>query len=595
MSIPSRYPPLRPVSESQPSPVAPAAAAPASPAAIPVPAAALQQAAGALEAAVANPVARPAPLYNRITQVISGAFNSVREAIASRVARPAQVAPAAPEAQAAPVAQVAPEAPSATPSATPATSQPVVNNAAAGEVAPAGDIDIALPEIAVPAVAQPEVVPDRAQLISAAKAHLVERTNLKDLWKTKVTDQPKLLGRVTGFFSYLWNKSNAITQDGTADNLKKAAALAVDALARRSFIQDESPNYVLTAHPTEVSRLDTLVEQADAALETFYSAFRERVFYLGLQSEDSYFNYATAAIQLLEDVRRSKYNNMNSYSAKTRVRDQELLTKMPTMNRSFINKIVDKEILAGYKTSLESITPNSFKAKVSSYTAFTNCLTTICLMPLTPAKIEEEIRTKIKSWHSAEAIDGLRTEYANASKDNPRVIAIISDITRGLPEEQERLNRELAEYRGSNGFNGTFDAASKAVSHAGAELNRVLTVLRERVLAEGTSASNEDLEAIVNGNTTLGQDVRNARQALAAAQAEYDRIAARFPVIAQYRPDSNELKGGRLFDVNAEIAQASINARIEANKRAQFYNELNVVVNNDNRETSSRSLHAIIG
>ncbi len=425
----------------------------------------------------------------------------------------------------------------------------------------------------------------------------LSKTAIANLWEEKVTNAPWYT-KLFGLISYAWNRSTAAAADkqfgATIENFNKASAELVQAVANRRFTPEEAaslgiPELQFGEAENQMSYAQWNLE-AKQKLKAFYDVFKERITQLNVgENSDEFGVYAAAAQKVINDLSQSKELLPNlKYPATLPIRIQTTL-------QDFNGKIFDDMVAAYAHQPIANITIDSFKQKAALIKGFFSAIDNV--------DIEAEIRKAIKAKHDTAAIDGIRAEFANPAADAAHLVTAKAAIETKLVAERSQLQAELDALRGSTGFNGTLHTAFQERQVAESEMNQAKAVYVTQRGAFGSVARADtpvsELIGLADADPRIDQAKAHLIEKARVFQEKhtaYETLTTRFNEIAQYHLGTNNLNGGKLFEINANLQPAAVEAaaRTETAKVANFYNELNLVVGKNNKAVRSQQLHRII-
>jgi hypothetical protein len=443
-----------------------------------------------------------------------------------------------------------------------------------------------------------------------AAINKLSKTAIANLWEEKVTNAP-WYAKLFGLISYAWNRSTAAAADKqfgpTIEIFNKASAELVKAVAERRFTPQEAVQLNLPALQFTDANNQTAYAQlnlnADQKLQEFYDIFKKRITQLNINENSADFGiYAGAAQKIIDDLSKSQELAAKLQNPAT------LGTKIETTKQGFNGKIFDDMTKAYADQAIGNITIDSFKQKAALIKGFFNAIDNV--------DIEAKMRQAIKAKHDTNAFDTIRAEFSNPAADAPRLVSAKAAIQTKLTAERTQLQTELDALRGNNGWNGTVNTAYQELQTAQREMDQAYNALVLSLNAFGginandrngtiqfitqfLAAGNAASTGITNvaGIQTLLQTYTTKVQAFETKRTAHAALVTRLSEIAQYQNGTTNLSGGRLFQIDANLVPNAVEAaaRAENGKVANFYNELNLIVGENNKTARSQSLHRIIG
>jgi hypothetical protein len=252
---------------------------------------------------------------------------------------------------------------------------------------------------------------------------------------------------------------------------------------------------------------------------------------------------------------------------------------------------------------LQDITFEIYKHEVSLIHVYTNT---------DPIDVEWKLRNAIKAKHS-ENFNQLIEEFHNPN--SPRRIRIKNGIEAALHYEKNFIQAEIAELRGSNGFNGHIDQAYQEMTQAREEMLQAGTSLTA-TMSLLTSSFNElsnDLSSLLGSlfsseHSSAGGGISfshfqqftnnysRARDIYEGTHEIYENLMTRFNSLVQYEPGTDHIIGGRIVEIDAALTETALLSAAEQQGRkwSSFYYELSLDVNEDNKASRYTVLHHII-
>jgi len=337
--------------------------------------------------------------------------------------------------------------------------------------------------------------------------------------------------------------------------------------------------------------------EAERAEQKFYEVFRERCVQLGIQPSNSDFAvYAYAAMNGLTQESQTKETScfkMFCYCcAEEEQNDEVTSVKMGTTILNF-SKRVFEDIVNDYANHpIEFITPESFLKQVQFIKGF--------FPENSSVEIEASLRKALLLKHEGSFIK-ISREYLDSSYDNRRVNDIAYHLVDMFRSEKMVIEAELAALRGPTGWNGTINAAQEKMNQAEIELKEA-EVKFHNVYNNYFSAVSTNPEEMLAALNNLPvpcalQEVidlfKEKHAKFEGALFECNVLKARLNVLAQW-DWRGDICGGEFFDVCHKLGNVQNIARREAVKIGDFYRELNLVVNEKNKQVRYNQMHKFI-
>ncbi len=427
-------------------------------------------------------------------------------------------------------------------------------------------------------------------------ANRLSKSAIDNLWNEHVTKASNIFTKFAGLFSYLWNRSTAAAQDApavkaTIEEYNKATAALVKAVAHRDLTKKEAKRIQIAplkySDPKEQKQAANYKRAAEVAEADFYKVFKKRCQQLNVNTNDREFGIYTEAAA----------NQVKKYSASAQLSDYyfdnldpttlgSLHTKIETVIEGFSQKIY-YEMIDGYANQpIESFTVESFKQKAADIRGF---------YPMNQiVDIEATLRQKLKIQHDQE-FNRLAQEYLNPNADNAKIDEIKVQLRTAHEAERTAIDAELLELRGTNNWNGTINAANNTLIQARAALDAAqlafVNLYNTTYPSHGPQSTIDALlaldfaaapVALVNAKADL---IARNNECIAADQAKQALIARLTELATTFDGNGNILTGTHA-EVNAKLEETQLGrvARDEATRLGSFYRELNMDVNERNKQ-----------
>jgi hypothetical protein len=447
----------------------------------------------------------------------------------------------------------------------------------------------------------------------AVALNRLSKTALQNLWDDKITNRG-FFGKISGFFEYLYNRSTAAAEDtqeavATIEKFNKATTELVEAVAARHLNSKEvseldvgqgALNYKAQLLSAQVKIV------SEEKLTAFYEAFKERVSATQLniaENSDEFGAFGAAAEKAIRDFATGKKVTTTIDGVVMDI-SKTLAPRIETTLTEFKTKIFN-DMKNGYaEQDLANITPESLQKKVELIKGYFKWNDT--------REIRAELVKAIKAHHDSSELAAKRAEFIAAiNNTGSSDIYVASKEARKttLEARQTALETELAEFRGTNGFNGTLNAADKAQRDAQADVNQLyidffasfgtpmagLTANNQagikaawKAFVDNTPASSSTSTPVnVSRLAALFTKIEEAERVLQEKKDARKALQDRFDEIAVYNNTGN-LSGGELSIVKKSLADAALNDETvkELRNLANFYGSLNDEINEGNMDLS---------
>lgn len=430
----------------------------------------------------------------------------------------------------------------------------------------------------------------------------LSKTAIDNLWTDKVTNASNVFTKFAGLISYLWNRSTAASQDtpevkATIEAYNTASLKLVKAIANRALTERESAS--MGVAPMQFNsgavQLSNAAQKqaADVAEKEFYDVFKKRCTQLNISTNSADFGvYTQAALNNVTRISESK-EFLSDLPSQLKDAANLIPVKMGTMVEGFSKRIYVDMVDGFASQPAASITIDGFKQKAADMKGFFPNNSSV--------DIEASLRQALKA-NNDQAFNALANEFLNVDPTNAKVAELKGQLRTQFEAEKQAIETELSALRGPSGWDGTInaafqrmDAARVARDAARAELFNVLGIVNPTM-------ADDQLAALLNGNfstdITAKRDLWLQKVAeFNTAKQEHDALVARFAELAQYQPGTQNVIGGKLAQVNANLQDAQLGAaaRAEATKIGNFYRELHTDVNERNKQARFNRMHTIIG
>lgn len=432
--------------------------------------------------------------------------------------------------------------------------------------------------------------PTREERVAKAVDEL-SKTALGTLWKENVTDAAWYM-KLIGLITYLWYRSEAAAADekfgATIDQFNEATTKLVQAVAKRRFSQQEADELGLP--PVQFANSGSQLAYAqlnldvEEKLKVFYDLFKKRVEQLNCPEDLGV--YAAAAQKIIQDLSQSK-------DALPEIEFPATLSKrIETTLHDFNGKIFNDMVAAYADQPLAQISIENFTKTARDVKGF--------FPEIDNVDIETRMRQAITDKYSSDAIEAIRAEYTNEAANAPRFVAFRKNIETKLKAEKTKLEADFNALRGSNGQNGTVDAAYRAMQTAKAPMDQAKAVYMTQRNGFGNAARPDisvadliDLEVTDSRLAETKADLVAKHKIFEEKQKAYVDLDAKLKKIARFAEGASIPNAGQLVETNEKLANLDREARSATTKVANFLNELKQVVGND-KVARSQALHAII-
>lgn len=456
----------------------------------------------------------------------------------------------------------------------------------------------------------------------AVALNKLSKTAIQNLWDDKITNRG-FFGRIPGIFEYFFGSFSAFAQDtkeatASIEKFNKATAELVQAVAVRFLTPEEAVKVgVGKAKLTGSAQIIHAQQKldAEAKLAAFYAVFKERVSATQLniaENSDQFGAFAAGAEMAVKEAAKNVKGNKTPDALGKEVDvSATLAPKVETTLTQFKTKIFDDMVNSYAEQSIENITIESFKQKVTlikGYFAKNDSL-----------EIQAKLRQAIKANHDSQELSDLKAEIigAAANTGSDRYVAAKEARKTTLEAEQTALRTELDAFRGTNGFNGSLHAADEAQKQAEAAVtqkyielvaafqqpvnglnqnDRDATIARIiAFLGAGAATTTSSSTANVARVTALLGEYQEKIRTLDEKKAAREALQKRFDEVAVYT--GTNLTGGLLAEADAGLDDATLNTETakELRNLAGFYGALNKEINDGNKTIEAQRLNFLIG
>lgn len=452
--------------------------------------------------------------------------------------------------------------------------------------------------------------------VQEALDSLLKQDNVEKLWKEQITDS-NILYRIIGIFVYLFKKGDAEKQDATAIQVRNQSHLVAKLVGERFLTSEEAQKLGASAvafnDPAKQNEYAAMKLLTENALDDFYKTFKTRVSQLGINENDAKFGIiSTAAIELLKSDGKQIGRSLFGLSELNNKYSSILLEKkMETTVESFNSRIFDDMINGLASQPLDKITSDTFKAKTVMICKFFNKANIV--------EVEARIRQAIVAKHNG-AFEALIQALTNATPTDACFVERKDALKTDLIKEKVKLEAKRTELCGTDGFNGTINAATLKLQEKLAAMNAAeaaLTVSLNAISSGATGAGDRAAKlafvlnllaansAATNGATLGGgvtiETLRTQATTLQTAIAAYEAAEIELKKLTDELGAMGLTVGpglyGRQNDVIAALEEPALEQEVKAQltKAVDYYNQLKLNVDDANKQQRYTDLHRVIG
>ncbi len=289
----------------------------------------------------------------------------------------------------------------------------------------------------------------------------------------------------------------------------------------------------LESLPTEAAQVQTLIYESEKALLVFFNIFEEGLKSLKISPLDKSFKHCEWIPQRMILGLANQTSDEVIFHIKVRTVDKELGDSLfMFMVENYSNQPIDE------------ITEKSFNN-------YCKLLEGKLYLPFGINElhfIRSTLIEAIKDKHSFEEINRVKNEFTNRDVNNPRFIKMKEAVFAERYAEKTRLQAELDELRGTNGFNGTIDKAWQEYQQAITEL---LAIFSQPSVSQDAPWK---LLAFLTDDIQIPA-VRRAMEIKRNVEEKnnaYDALVERFNYLAEYAPGTDVRIGGRIYDIETK-------------------------------------------
>lgn len=354
------------------------------------------------------------------------------------------------------------------------------------------------------------------------------KTHLDTLWHD--VEKAEWYMKPIAFVSYMWNRSEAVEKDkkfgATIEDFNNKLGNLIHAVARRTLTAKEAAEADVAPlqFANEGAQNNSLerLQAAEKAEKEFYDVFKKRCKELEITPDHkNYGSYVLAVKNRIDRVSQDK-----NLSQEVHVGAGNIRLKVATLKENISERVFNDVVAAGIPSKIEDLTADSYKQAVKLAAKY---------FPKNSAEsIEASLRNSLATKFGKKLEE--RSKAYLAAGDNAHVKTIQADLLKAHKENQERLDVEVKDLRGDNGFNGKINAAIVARDAAAAALNDARQAFKDKYattynlpVADIADAEVENLVKLPQLNVALADVKANfvtAKDKLAAAEKEQKKLEA---------------------------------------------------------------------